>query len=47
MVCVVTSDGGFRHLSDEAIAAGKKLCFIVGKKASKKLLGVSDGYMRL
>lgn len=36
-VCIVTSDGGFRCLAEDAANAGKKLCFIGGKKASRKL----------
>ena len=47
MICVVTSDGGFRCLADDAVTAGKKLCFIVGKKPSKKLCDMRSEYMRL
>ena len=47
MVCVVTSDGGFRCLAEDAAAAGKKLCFIVGKNPSRRLRNTGAQFMRL
>ena len=47
MVCVVTSDGGFRCLAEDATAAGKKLCFIGGKNPSRRLSNTGAQFMRL
>ena len=47
MVCVVTSDGDFRCLAEDAAAAGKKLCFIGGKNPSRRLRKTSAQFMRL
>ena len=47
MVCVVTSDGGFDCLADAAHAAGKQLCFIGEKKASKKLRTANAKFIQL
>ena len=47
MVCVVTSDGGFCCLAEDARAAGKKLCFIGGKQASRRLRNTSAQFMRM
>ena len=46
-VCVVTSDGGFRCLAEDAAAAGKKLCFIGGKKPSRRLRNTGAQFMKL
>lgn len=46
MVCVVTSDGGFRCLTEET-EAGKKLCFIGEKNASGKLRKAGAKFMEL
>ena len=46
-VCVVTSDGGFRCLAEDAAAAGKKLCFIGGKNPSRRLRNTTAQFMRL
>ena len=46
-VCVVTSDGGFRCLAEDAAAAGKKLCFIGGKTPSRKLRNTGAQFMKL
>ena len=47
MVCVVTSDGGFRCLAEDAASAGKKLCFIGGKQASRRLRNAGARFMKL
>ena len=47
MVCVVTSDGGFRCLAGDAAAAGKKLCFIGGKRASSRLRNAGVQFLEL
>lgn len=47
MVCVVTSDGGFRCLADDAAAAGKRLCFIAGKNPSRRLRNTGAQFMKL
>ena len=47
MVCVVTSDGGFRCLAEDAAAAGKKLCFIGGKTPSRRLRNTGAQFMKL
>ena len=47
MVCVVTSDGGFHHLAGDAQSAGKRLCFIAGKQASRKLRNTGAQFMRM
>lgn len=47
MVCVVTSDGGFRCLAEDATAAGKKLCFISGKNPSHRLRNTDAQFMKL
>ena len=47
MVCIVTSDEGFRCLTDDAAASGKRLCFIGGQKASRKLRKTDAQFMRL
>ena len=47
MVCVVSSDGGFRCLAEDAAAAGKKLCFIGGKTPSRKLRNTGAQFMKL
>ena len=47
MVCVVTSDGGFRCLAEDADAAGKKLCFIGGKNPSHRLRNTGAQFMKL
>lgn len=46
MVCVVTSDGGFRCLVEEDDAR-EKLCFIGEKKASGKLRRAGAKFMEL
>ena len=46
-VCIVTSDGGFRCLTEDAATSGKKLCFIGGKKTSKRLRKTGAQFMRL
>ena len=46
-VCVVTSDGGFRCLAVDAKAMGKELCFIAGKKTSKKLREAGARFLQL
>lgn len=46
MVCIVTSDGGFRCLIEEA-GARKKLCFIGEKKAPEKLRNAGAKFMEL
>ena len=47
MVCVVTSDGGFRCLAEDAAAAGKRLCFIGGKTPSRRLRNTGAQFMRM
>ncbi len=47
MVCVVTSDGGFRCLAEDAAAAGKKLCFIGEKKSPEKLRLAGSRFIEL
>jgi hypothetical protein len=47
MVCVVTSDGGFRCLAEDAATAGKKLCFIGGKNPSRRLRNSDAQFMKL
>ena len=47
MVCVVSSDGGFRCLAADAEAAGKKLCFIGGKKPSRRLRRTGAQFLKL
>ena len=47
MVCVVSSDGGFRCLAEDAAAAGKKLCFIGGKTPSRRLRNTGAQFMKL
>ena len=46
-VCIVTSDGGFRCLAEDAAAAGKKLCFIGGRTPSRRLRNTSAQFMKL
>ena len=46
-VCVVTSDGGFHCLAKDAAAAGKKLCFIGGKQASRSLRNTEAHFIEL
>ena len=46
-VCVVTSDGGFRCLAEDAAAAGKKLCFIGGKTPSRRLRNTGAQFVKL
>lgn len=46
MVCIVTSDGGFRCLAKET-SAEQKLCFIGEKKAPKKLRNTCVIFMEL
>lgn len=47
MVCVVTSDGGFRCLAEDASAAGKTLCFIGGETPSRRLRSSGARFMKL
>ena len=47
MLCVVSSDSDFCCLAAEADSAGKKLCFIGGKNASKKLRNSGAKFMKL
>ena len=47
VICIVTSDGGFRCLAEDAATSGKKLCFIGGKKTSKRLRKTGAQFMRL
>ena len=46
-LCIVTSDGGFRCLAEDAVAAGKILCFIGGKTPSRKLRNTGAQFMKL
>ncbi len=46
-VCIVTSDGGFRCLVEDAQVAGKKLCFIGAKQASQRLRNAGVEFMEL
>ena len=46
-ICVVSSDGGYRCLTEDVAAAGKQLCFIGGKNASQKLRQSGVQFMRL
>ena len=47
MVCIVTSDGGFRCLAEDAAAAGKKLCFIGGRNPSSRLRNTGAQFIKL
>ena len=47
MVCIMTSDGGFRCLAEDAAAAGKKLCFIGGRNPSRRLRNTGAQFMRM
>lgn len=46
-ICVVSSDGGFCSLTEDAAAAGKQLCFIGGKTPSHRLRRSGAQFMRL
>ena len=47
LVCIVSSDGDFCCLEADAANAGKELCFIVGKKLSKRFSRSGARWMRL
>ena len=46
-VCVVTSDGGFSCLVEDAAIAKKRLCFISGKKPSHLLRNAGVQFIKL
>lgn len=47
LVCIVSSDGGFRILAEDAAVAGKKLCFIGGKNPSHRLRNTGAKFLKI